>query len=239
MKVIFKMCIFVFFISLIINSTVSNIYADVGPYHMVMEVRYQTTDDGDKTNVYRMLKFQLSPQDELIRLINQAITDPSKDYNLLNFGIDQNWLEQNANLALASQMKSNWNKNQTELYLNSFKNLNLVQETLFNYYQGLYYTTFEPKTTISIGIYSGNRKQFELSSREQREFMLPWKINQDGISYYSYNPKISKVIATYIADEDEFFQNSNIEGVNFKHILAEEVHKKIFTEWEELKSINK
>ncbi|HOL09303.1 MAG TPA: hypothetical protein PLZ08_11430, partial [Bacillota bacterium] len=162
-----------------------------------------------------------------------------KDYNLLNFGIDQNWLEQNANLALASQMKSNWNENQTELYLNSFKNLNLVQEALSKYYQGWYYTALEPKAAISIGIYSGKLKLFELYSREQREFMLPWKIIKDGINYYSYNPKISKLIAKYIADEDEFFQNSNIEGVNFKHILAEEVHKKIFTEWEELKSINK
>ncbi|GMO22310.1 MAG: hypothetical protein Ta2B_01170 [Termitinemataceae bacterium] len=145
---------------------------------------------------------------------------------LENFGINQQWLQDNAEAWLDT--KTDWSSTQKELLRNSICNSETVEYFLQDHYRRVgslddNYSAFQ--MTVSYK----NGKHIIIESRAQLQFMLPWKIYGTLTSAtpitpaQTYNTQLSMAIAALLPDN--FVNKDRIAGSSIGTSIAKE------TEW--------
>ena len=117
--------------------------------------------------------------ENLLVTINEPVI---KELDFTQFGINQSWLNENAASALNEYISYypyiKPSEEQRKLFLDSFRNLSLVDKALRNYYESRW-TDDYPQ--FSLEIIDTNGKVINLYSDAQHIFMVPWQIAKYGM----------------------------------------------------------
>ena len=174
---------------------------------------------------------------EIENLLNAIYAPEIKQFQATNLGITQEWLNANAEPGVkeyADYYYSVAAPNQKELYLSSFKNLQLIEKILPNVLSGGW-TDDYPRFTVEITESDGSKTV--VSSDEQPSFMLPWEIVRNGEMIHTYNANISRALVALLPKK--FANKDRLSGENFNSILAHSIMDYIKDDWELLESENK
>ena len=175
---------------------------------------------------------------QLVDNLLDAVNEPEiKEFQATNLGVTQEWLNVNAEPGVkeyADYYYSVAAPNQKELYLSSFKNLQLIEKLLSAVLSGGWtddYPGFRVEITES------DASKTIISSNEQPAFMLPWEIVSAGNTTKTYNVNISRAIVALLPKK--FANKERLAGENLRRVLATSVMRYIKNDWERLYSENK
>lgn len=175
---------------------------------------------------------------QLVDNLLNTIDEPEiKEFQAANLGITQKWLNANAELGVkeyADYYYSVAAPNQKELYLSSFKNLQLIEKLLPSVLSGGW-TDDYPRFGIEITEADGSKTV--IGSDEQPTFMLPWEIVKNGETTKTYNANVSRAIVALLPKK--FANKNRLSGENFHTVLATSVMRYVKDDWERLESENK
>ena len=177
-------------------------------------------------------------ENQLIDNLLTAINEPEiKQFELENLDITQEWLNANAEPGVkkyASYYFSSAAPNQKELYLSSFKNLQLVGKIIPSVLSGGW-TDDYPRFNVEITESDGSK--IVVGSDEQPTFMLPWEIIRYGKTVKTYNANISRALVALLPKK--FANKDRLSGGNLNSVLARFVMRHIKDDLELLESENK
>ena len=172
--------------------------------------------------------------DNLLNAVNET---EIKQFQVANLGITQEWLNANAEIGVkeyANYYFSVAAPNQKELYLSTFKNLQLIEKILPSVLSGGW-TDDYPRFVIEITESDGNK--IVVGSDAQPSFMLPWEIVRNGKTIQTYNANISHTLVALLPKK--FANKDRLSGEDLRRVLAESVMREIKDDWELLESENK
>ena len=174
----------------------------------------------------------------LVDNLLNAIDEPEiKEFQAANLGITQEWLNTNAEPGVkeyADYYYSFAAPNQKELYLSSFKNLQLIEKVLPSVLSGGWTDDYPG---FAIEITESNGDKTVASSYEQPTFMLPWEVVENGRVTKTYNANISRAIVAFLPKK--FANKERLSGEDLRRVLATFIMRYIKDDWKRLESENK
>ncbi|MHC4571226.1 MAG: hypothetical protein ACYS0C_04015 [Planctomycetota bacterium] len=175
--------------------------------------------------------------DKLLDAINEPVI---RELDISKLGISQRWLDQNAESALQEYVHDypylQPTNKQRDLFVRSFRSLELVNEVLHTYYQG-WWTDDYPKLGLKIILNDGN--SIDVYSDDQHAFMIPWEVTKGGKTDKTYNVDISKGLCDLLSLVLRDIDRERICGTALKRGIVEGVLYKIRTEWDKLEAEHK
>lgn len=170
----------------------------------------------------------------LLTAINMPI---HRRAELRNLGVTQAWLNENADAAVKEYARGYYNSanpKQKALYLLTFTNLRIAARLVNEILNGRW-TDDYPLVEIEIELLNGSK--IKVSSEQQPEFMLPWKITRSGRTILSYNADIARALAALLPENG--CNRSRLSGVDLRQDLAEKVIDQIEPQWNLLEAEEK
>lgn len=175
---------------------------------------------------------------QLVSNLIDALNAPAiPSIDLPNLGIDQAWLDANAEQGVkeyADAYYSSSAPNLQTLYLSTFKNLSFMKTLVASLYPGRW-TDDYPRIDIEIRNDDGTR--LFATSEEKQLFMLPWEITRSGRKLKTYNANIARAVAALLPKE--FANRERAAGEALRQVLAEAVMWQIKEQWDLLDAENR
>lgn len=172
-------------------------------------------------------------EDHKVEALLQAVAAKEiSRYNAANLGITQEWLDANAVEGIndyANGYISAAAPNQKELYLSTFRNLQLIESKLPIILHGGWTDDYP---TFIAEIYETNGERTVVSSNAQPTFMLPWKIERKGKASETYNRDISRALVNLLPKK--FANRDRLSGEGLRSVLARFVMRHIKSDWERI-----
>jgi hypothetical protein len=180
---------------------------------------------------------------ESVDKLLSAIKAPAiKQLDLVQLGITQSWLDQNAGPALVEYLSwYNYIKappQQKELFMNAFKDPNLAKKVLHGYYKSFWMDDY-PSFSLKI-IPLDNRAEVELYSNNQHAFMIPWRITRKGKIERTYSVEISRAVCSLLHRDFPEIDKKRICGSGLRGVIAHSIFfLEIKVEWDKLETEHK
>lgn len=162
--------------------------------------------DGDKyfyNNITDKKEVDRSLINNLIEAVNEPVIG---EFNVDNFGITQELLDENVDVfieSLPGWIKEDWSEKQFNSVKKAFTDIRTVKKIIENYYLYSHWTDDYPTIDVTIQQTEGDIK---IISKDQHFFMIPFEISKNGVITKNYNHHISKGIADLLPD---YFPNKD------------------------------
>ena len=174
---------------------------------------------------------------ESIDKLLSAIKEPAiKQLDVVQLGITQSWLDQNAEPALEEYLSCYNDKpspQQKDLFINAFKDPNLAKIVLYRYYKSFQPDDY-PSFSLKI-IPFDNRTAVELYSDDQHAFMIPWRITRKGKVERTYSAEISRAVCSLLPRDFPEIDKKRICGSELRREMARSIlFSEIEVEWDKL-----
>lgn len=142
-----------------------------------------------------------------------------KEFSLESLGIDQKWLDQNAESAVnefLSQLNPN-KRNQLDnnSLIRQFRNYDLIRHQLIEHFNSMVSDSY-PEISLEILLESG--ESIKIYSNSQHCYALPWRITMDNQEFLVYDKKISLGLLSFIPED--FSEKQRIQGLILKKIIV-------------------
>ncbi len=179
-----------------------------------------------------------NPQDTrgscgLVQQIIDLTSKGPREYTLSALGIDQKWLEKNAEEALLNDVAPHeqaYSGQQAALFRRSFENLELVERAMRRYRDSIW-TDDYPAVRVEIRIGS---RPWTIESTSQKQFMVPLAVTADGRRFDSYDALIGQCIGEMLPER--FPNKGRLLGSDLRYVVAEQVLREIRDQWDQLGS---
>jgi len=167
--------------------------------------------------------------DHLLQELHLSVDSPT----LQNLGISESWLQTTAESALPNRLK-NAQQNEKDLYVTSYKNLDLIGRLLPQIIGGGWTDDF-PRFEMRIRKRDGSLT--EIKSKMQGVFMIPLAIVENGDIRTSYNANLSRAIAALLPDS--FTNRDRLSGERLSGRVADRVMLEFDDELNRLETRNR
>ncbi len=165
----------------------------------------------------------------MLKEIKTSIQTP----NLENLGITELWLQAFSESALPERLKKS-HQSEKDLFLTSFRDIKLVEKLLPEILRGGWtddYPDFE------LQIQNKDGSLVTISSSRQNIFMIPFVINENAETRFSYNANLSRAIAALLPEK--FTNRERLSGEQLSNRIAERVMLEIEEKFNRLETKNK
>src|SRR5205807_354953 len=118
--------------------------------------------------------------------------------NLTNLGITKDWLASNhqgpnSHYLGGPEVQA---QNQQALYEKRFEDPSFIYPLLSRTYTSGFHTDDYPSVQVQLTFEDGSLAT--MASDSQQPFMLPWKIEVDGVTHTTYNANVSRALAALL-----------------------------------------
>lgn len=185
---------------------------------------------------YRLGSKTVAPEliDAFLKAIGESdIPQPE----LGNLGVTREWLA-NKKERLGAQYQGGPQMrapNQQALYKKKFEDPAFIAPLVNHIYTSLFHTDDYPSVEVQLTFENGSVKT--LSSNSQQPFMLPWKIEQAGITHKTFNANISRALFCLLPKKA--VNRDRISGEGLSRIIRESVDRALEPELSLLDSDNR
>lgn len=169
-------------------------------------------------------------------LINALNMPAIPEIDLANLGINQQWLNDNAEKGVreyADFYYSTAAPNLQALYLSTFKNMDFMKRIVPPLYPGNW-TDDYPYVEVEVMEDGGNK--IVASSNAQQLFMLPWKVTNGEQKVETYSAEITRAVVALLPKK--FTNRERLSGEGLSRMLADAVMREIKDQWELLDAEN-
>jgi hypothetical protein len=169
----------------------------------------------------------------LLQLINVPIVD---NVNLDNYGVSIDWLYNNGIALINKNYREKWEKNQRDLFMENYCNINLVKRLLQEQYipSRIHWTDDYPSFELIIRL---TDSVIRMRSNSQLPFMLPINITGNTTNGITYNAMLSIALSNILPDN--FVLKNRIAGVNLPEYIFDLIYFQIREELSLLDTRNK
>ncbi|MHC4284482.1 MAG: hypothetical protein ACYSWZ_16145 [Planctomycetota bacterium] len=185
---------------------------------------------------------KLCNSESVEKLLNAIKTPAIKQLDVVQLGITQSWLDQNAEPALEENLSGYGyikpsplvSPQQKDLFMNAFKDPNLAKMVLYWYYKKYFQPDDCPIFSLKI-IPLDNRAEVELYSDNQHAFMIPWRITRQGKIERTYSAEISRAVYSLLPRDFPETGKKRICGSKLRWEMARFIlFSEIKVEWDKL-----